>query len=105
MLLADVDWNSLLQKPDMLPLLIVTGFAGIIGLTAIIAPQWRKAKQASDEARLKERMIERGFTADEIETVIKAAAAPERVGKAAPLHRPRPGESDVHRRASEPVGP
>ena len=84
LLLTDVDWDTLLNKPDMLPLLTVTGFAGLIGLAAIIAPQWRRAKQASDEARLKERMIERGFTADEIKTVISASAAPKRAGKQVP---------------------
>ncbi len=79
---AGIDWNALLSKPDMLPLLIVTGFAGIIGLVAIIVPQWRKAKQAGDEARLKERMIERGFTADEIVSVINAGLGNHRTRKA-----------------------
>ena len=87
LLLSEVDWNSLLHEPDMLPIMLVTGFAGIIGLAAIIAPQWRKAQQAGNEARLKERMIERGFTADEIKTVINASAEGKRVaGVADPPH-------------------
>ena len=49
-------------------------FAGaIIALAAIIAPQWRKVVQSRNETRLKERMIERGFSADEIERVTRAS--------------------------------
>ena len=102
--LAAVDWNELLNKPDMLPLLIVTVFAGIIVLVAIIAPQWRKAKQAGDEARLKERMIERGFTADEIETVIKASATPKPGGRLARLRRSGSDDSAPQRFSSETSG-
>ncbi len=103
-MLAEIDWNQLLQKPDMLPILIVTGFAGIIVLAAVIAPQIRKAKQASEEARLKERMIERGFTADEIETVIKASATPKPGGRLGRFRHSGSGESDAQRFSSETSG-
>ncbi|MHC4696293.1 MAG: hypothetical protein ACYTFA_06095 [Planctomycetota bacterium] len=98
LLLAEggIDWNALLSGPDVVPILMVTGFAGIIGLVAIIVPQWRKAKQAGDEARLKERMIERGFTADEIETVITASAPPRQAGQAAIPFRPKSAEHHAH---------
>ena len=81
LLLPEVDWDPLIHEPDLLPIILVTGFAGIIVLAAIIAPQWRKAQQASNEARLKERMIERGFTADEIRTVISAGAQGKRIAE------------------------
>ena len=70
--LAEIDWNTLLQKPDVLPLLLFLGVGGLVLLTAIIAVQWRKAQQATCAARLKERMIERGYSAEEIKTVLSA---------------------------------
>ena len=82
-LLAQIDWNTLLKEPDVLPLLVLVPTFGLVGLAAIIAPQWRKAQQANAEARLKERMIERGFTADEIINVINAGVGHKRVTKAA----------------------
>ena len=65
--LAEIDWNTLLEPPA-----IVFIVGGIIALVAIIVPQWRKAQQAAAEARLKEQMLQRGFSADEIERVIRA---------------------------------
>lgn len=72
--LAEIDWNSLLQQSDVFPLLVFFGVAGLIGMTAIIAVQWRKAH----EVRLKEKMIDRGFTADEIVRVINARVSQRR---------------------------
>ncbi len=72
MLLAQIDWNKLLETPFALPMLMVFGVGGFIALTSIIAVQWRK----TNEVRLKEKMIDRGFTAEEIASVINA-----RVGK------------------------
>ncbi len=92
-LLAQIDWNTLLKEPDVLPLLVLVPTFGIVGLAAIVAPQWRKAQQANAEARLKERMIERGFTADEIISVIDSGAGRKRVTKAA--NRPRSTEPFV----------
>lgn len=82
-LLAEIDWNLLLQKPDVLPLLVTCGVAGLLGMTAIIAVQWRKTQ----EARLKEKMIDRGYSADEILRVIIA-----RPGKKAPTESCRTPE-------------
>ena len=66
--LAEIDWNTLLQNTDVVPLVCIFGIGGLISLSAIIAVQWRKAY----ETRLKEKMIDRGFTADEIVRVIGA---------------------------------
>jgi hypothetical protein len=82
-LLAEIDWNALLREPDALPLLVLVPIMGIVGLAAIIAPQWRKVQQTNAEARLKERMIERGFTADEIIRVINTGVGHARKGKVA----------------------
>ena len=102
--LAAVDWNEFLQNRDVLPVLLATVLAGTIVLVAIIVPQWRKAKQAGDEARLKERMIERGFTADEIATVIKASATPKLTEELARFRHAGSGDSGVQRITSETSG-
>ena len=66
-----IDWNSLIQNPDfiMFPMFALMGFValGVIGLI-----QWRRVQQTKYNAYLKERLIERGFTAEEIVNVVKA---------------------------------
>ncbi len=66
-LLADIDWNALFEMPNP-----VFFCGAVVAVAAIIAPQWRKATQSRNETRMKERMIERGFSADEIERVTRA---------------------------------
>jgi Tfp pilus assembly protein PilN len=83
LLLAEIDWNALLQKPDILPMLLVFGTTTIVILGVTMAIQWRKAQQAKYEAQLKEQMIARGFTADEIKKVVSAGADHRSVTKAA----------------------
>ena len=74
--LAVVDWNSILQPPG-LPVILLITVAGAVGLAAIIAPQVRRTA----EARLKDRMVHRGFTADAIQTVLDAGTHRGRVHK------------------------
>jgi len=82
-LIAEIDWNTLLQQPDALGMLIGLGSMTVTILGVTIAVQWRKVQQAKYNAELKERMIERGFTAEEIERVINVGADQRRVGKRA----------------------
>ena len=56
----------------------------LLGITVIIAVQWRKAQQAMSEARLKRVMVERGYTAEEITTVLIASLAHDGEGKEGP---------------------
>jgi hypothetical protein len=83
LLLAEINWNLLLQQPDTLIVLMVPGATAIIVLGTVIAIQWRKARQAECEARLTEQMIARGFTAEEIRSVLTAGVNRRRTGKAA----------------------
>lgn len=46
----------------------------ICGIVSVIAKEWRKARVAEAEARLKETMIAQGRPTDEIERVINASA-------------------------------
>ena len=79
-LLAEVDWNSLLRDEEVIATVIVfLGIVGLIVLAAIIAPQWRKAHQTKVETLLKEQMIERGFTAEEITGVLNAGLTRDRL--------------------------
>ena len=71
--LAGINWNRILDPPVIM---FIVG--AIIAVAAIVAPQWRKAAKASEDARLKEQMIQRGFSADEIERVIRAGAGEKR---------------------------
>ena len=70
--LASFDWDDLFEPPTIIFLV-----GGLIAVTAIVAHQWRRAQKSSDDARLKEQMLQRGFSAEEIERVIKAGAGDE----------------------------
>ncbi len=67
--LASFDIGTLFQPGNIIFLV-----CGLIAITAIVAPQVLKSRQASEEARLKSQMIKRGFSADEIERVIRTGA-------------------------------
>jgi len=80
-LLADIDWNALLQAPDTLITLVMPLTFVLIILGVTIAIQWRKVQQAKYDAELKLHMIEHGFTAEEIKTVISTSTgrSPRRI--------------------------
>ena len=82
-LLAEINWDSLLADPGLLVVIAVWVIVGGVVIGAIIAVQWRKVEQAKVEAHLKEQMIARGFTADEIIKVINTDAGHARGRKAA----------------------
>jgi hypothetical protein len=61
----------------------ILGTLGILGgtgiaVTAIITDTWRRVRQTEDNNALKQSMLDRGMSADEIATVMKAA--PEKRG-------------------------
>lgn len=80
--LAEVDWNAVITD-DPIGLIVCSLWVviGLIVLAAIIAVQWRKHRAARDNAVLKQQMIERGFSADEIIRVIEAGGSGRRAGK------------------------
>ncbi len=71
--LAKIDWNAFLTS-DTPPILFVTAMAGLIIIVAIIAPQIRKTA----EVRLKEQMVLRGYSSDEIIEVMASGRRPVR---------------------------
>jgi len=65
------EWLSRMHPALLIPLLpIVLG--ALIALTAIVASQWRKHRQTELEISLKHDLLNRGFSAEEIEKVVKA---------------------------------
>ena len=96
LLLAEIDWDSLLRDDFgmvVLPIVVLIVTVGAVAFAAIIAPQWRKTLQVKSEARLKEQMIERGFTADEITKVIYAGVSkgrPKEATNRLDCHEPTP---------------
>ncbi len=66
-LLAVVDWNRLIAPQDA-PFVVFLLFVAICVLTALGTRTWYKTQQL----HLKDKMIERGFTPEEIVAVINA---------------------------------
>ena len=66
-LLASSEVTRLLTPPT------VWGIAAlVVALVSIIGPQWRRVHCNSEAARLIRQMVDRGFSADEIERVLNA---------------------------------
>lgn len=56
----------------------IIGFAAVVGgllvaLFSVVATQWRRARVAEIEASLKQQMLDKGMSAAEIETVMRAS--------------------------------
>lgn len=67
MIMAEVDWNSVFQSAFRSPFSVA--MLGVLGGTVIVLGIiWSNARTT----RMKEKMIERGFPAAEIEQVLKA---------------------------------
>ena len=76
-MLADTDWNAFVNGEN-LPLIVFLILAAVVLVTAIIALHWRRVRVAEAEASVKLRMIERGYSADEIERVLQAKLGVEK---------------------------
>ena len=67
---------DLLASSDLTRLLTPSTLWGmaalLVALVSIIGPQWRKVHRNGEAARLIRQMVDRGFSADEIERVLNA---------------------------------
>ncbi len=90
-LLATINWTRILEPPAGILLA-----AFIVALVSMIAPQWRRAHRDSELTRLKESMIQRGYSADEIERVARAGLNGD-----ARTRKPRSRTADTEGAASE----
>jgi uncharacterized membrane protein YcjF (UPF0283 family) len=77
-------WEMLfLSHPQHLVALVGLAALTIIAVVALITTQWRRIRQTEAQARLKEQMIQRGYSAQEIIAVINAGEGRDQVSKAA----------------------
>jgi hypothetical protein len=71
------DWNTYVREGDF-ALLVMCIIVAVVVVTALALWHWSKVRIAEAELRLKERMVERGFSADEIERVFAAGSSKRR---------------------------
>ena len=65
--MAVFHWSQLLE-----PKTLVFVMAGVVAVSAIVLPHWRRVREVEASSRLKQKMIDRGYSADEIERVLNA---------------------------------
>ena len=68
------EFLSKISPNDMIPMLLFGGGL-LIGLVSVIGGVWLRIHKANLAARLKQDMLERGMSAEEIKTVIDAGRA------------------------------
>jgi hypothetical protein len=84
-ILAGVDLNlTRLLTNEMFAVILFWCVVGVVAVTAIIARQWRRVRVAEAVAALKAQMIDKGYSADEIEKALHAGLEP---GKRDRRHR------------------
>ncbi|UCG32542.1 MAG: hypothetical protein JSU68_12865 [Phycisphaerales bacterium] len=71
--LASIDWNNVFQQP--IPVFML---AAIVALAYIIAGTIRKIVAATELTRLKQMMVERGYSPEDIVRVVSAGEQPGR---------------------------
>jgi hypothetical protein len=72
------DWEGVLQSvPGILTTTLIFGGWIIVAVTISIAKNWRKIHESEHAAALKQSMIERGMSADDIERVLRAGPRPD----------------------------
>ena len=69
--LAKINWQPILEGGDGPPVLVIT-FSGIILFAVVAVMQWRRVRIAEAEASVKMRMVDRGYSAEQIERVLHA---------------------------------
>jgi SOS response regulatory protein OraA/RecX len=63
--------------------LVAVVMGPLVAIVAVLATQWRKVRIAEMEATLKQQMLDKGMTPDQIEQVMNASNEPS--GKPVPL--------------------
>ena len=79
-ILAEIDWQPLLVGGDGPPLLLMMAM-GILIIAVVVAVQWRRVRIGEAEASLKMRMIERGYSPEQIGHVLQAKMGTVRLGR------------------------
>jgi hypothetical protein len=69
-------WEPFAKSPELLIPLALTVCGAVVGLVAILAHQWRAARRTELEVALKQDMLRRGLSVEEIERVLRASEGP-----------------------------
>ena len=69
-------WEPFAKSPELLIPLALTVCGALVGLVAIIAHQWRAVRRTEMELALKQDMLKRGLSVEEIERVLRASEKP-----------------------------
>ncbi len=66
------EWLAQMHPALLIPILPIIGGC-LIAIVGIVSSQWRKHRQTELEIALKHDMLNRNFSAEEIERVVRAA--------------------------------
>ena len=76
-MLAEFSWDGLFEN---LPLIVMFTFIFggwvIVAIVKSFTNSWRKVREAEQAAALKQSMVEKGMSAEDIERVLKAGGGP-----------------------------
>ncbi len=78
--LAKIDWQPILEGRDGPPLLVIMA-TGLFVVAVVGMIQWRRVRIAEAEAALKMRMIERGYSPEQIAQVLQTKMHKARRGR------------------------
>ncbi len=68
--LAKIDWQPILEGSNGPPLLVFLA-CGIVIIAVVAMVQWRRVRIAEAEASLKMRMVERGYSPEQIAQIVQ----------------------------------
>ena len=68
---SGIDWDRFVNN-DVFPVVIIWVAVAIMIVIWVLAVQWRRVRIAEAEVGLKLKMLERGYSADEIAKVLQA---------------------------------
>lgn len=70
---ADFSWNNLIENmPAILCITFIFGGWVMVAIVRSFTDNWRKVREAEQTAALKQSMVDKGMSVDEIERVLKA---------------------------------
>lgn len=69
--LAEIDWGTMFTVPNF-PIFAVFSFVTIISVVGCITGAWQANKKHQREVMLKRDLVNRGYSVEEIERVVKA---------------------------------
>jgi hypothetical protein len=73
---ADFSWNNLIENmPAILCITFIFGGWVMVAIVRSFTDSWRRVREAEQAAALKQSMVDKGMSADDIERVLKAGSS------------------------------